>query len=720
MKKTIILIIATLVVSLGAIATAGIVSNIRTYSTEETDALVLKLQQQIDANKADLDAQIKTLTEYYKNKDAELLAAITENQKNISVLDAKYAEEVALLEESDSENQQALADLTAEYNNKVEELTAADEANANALSELKTTYEAKVNKLEAADSQNKDEIASLHAEYTAKVEELAKADESNANALAKLENEYNAKVAALEMADSDNAKALSDLTDEYEEQVKTLKEADKANDDALAKLREDYEAKVSELAQADTNNKQALDDLTEEYNAKVAELTNADKANVEALEKLEAEYNAKVEALQKVDKDNADALEKLKTEYTTKVSELQTAINNANSTIESNKTELEDKIASLTNVYTAKMTEIDLLLETIKSKATIQDGKIAELAEEIVNLQNATRITAIEFKDNGDLLITFGDGSTKTVNAPKKHEHTFGAYKCFTTDATVNCENRLFYRICVDCNTIEWKNGTYSDHTWITVTTSSTCQSQGYDTKTCKNCGEVEIENYTNKVDHAWETTYSYDNDYHWYDCTTCDDIKDKGEHIVNDSGLCTVCNNLVGATAGVVYTLSSDGTYYSVTDYQGTAAEVCVVNTYNQKPVKEISANAFSQSQITRIVINSGVTSIGKRAFLGCINLTSIIIPNSVTNIDDQAFQSCTNLCNIIIGNKVTTIGSDVFYGCNKLTKITIPDSVTSIGSYAFYNCSSLQYTKYDNAHYLGNDSNPYVVLVKGLNRTT
>ncbi|MBR6917448.1 MAG: leucine-rich repeat protein, partial [Clostridia bacterium] len=63
--------------------------------------------------------------------------------------------------------------------------------------------------------------------------------------------------------------------------------------------------------------------------------------------------------------------------------------------------------------------------------------------------------------------------------------------------------------------------------------------------------------------------------------------------------------------------------------------------------------------------------------------------------------------------GGRVS-IGNDVFYDCSKLTTITIPDSVTSIGVQAFSGCNSLQYNEYDNAKYLGNDSNPYVALIK------
>ena len=46
-------------------------------------------------------------------------------------------------------------------------------------------------------------------------------------------------------------------------------------------------------------------------------------------------------------------------------------------------------------------------------------------------------------------------------------------------------------------------------------------------------------------------------------------------------------------------------------------------------------------------------------------------------------------------------------------MTSVTIPNSVAVIGHDAFYGCDSLKYNVYDNAKYLGNNENPYHVLV-------
>ena len=105
---------------------------------------------------------------------------------------------------------------------------------------------------------------------------------------------------------------------------------------------------------------------------------------------------------------------------------------------------------------------------------------------------------------------------------------------------------------------------------------------------------------------------------------------------------------------------------------------------------------------------------------------LEEIVIPSTykgrpVTKIrgshpehSGAAFGPSFNCKTIIIPNSVTSIGDMAFYGCNSLTSVNIPDSVTSIGYSAFYGCNSLQYNEYKNGLYLGNENNPYIILVK------
>lgn len=96
--------------------------------------------------------------------------------------------------------------------------------------------------------------------------------------------------------------------------------------------------------------------------------------------------------------------------------------------------------------------------------------------------------------------------------------------------------------------------------------------------------------------------------------------------------------------------------------------------------------------SEITSVVIEDGITSIGAYAFRLCAKITEINFPNSVTSIGKCAFMDCSSLRSVTIPDSVTDIGNQVFCNCTSLTSITFPDSVTSIGHYLFKGCTGLQ----------------------------
>ena len=130
----------------------------------------------------------------------------------------------------------------------------------------------------------------------------------------------------------------------------------------------------------------------------------------------------------------------------------------------------------------------------------------------------------------------------------------------------------------------------------------------------------------------------------------------------------------------GLTWTLDADGTL----TINGTGAMKNYDYDSNQSPV-------YNNSDVKKIVIEDGVTSIGYSTFSYCSSLTSITIPDSVTSIGYAAFSYCRSLTSITIPDSVTSIGSHAFYNCTSLPSITIPDSVTSIGSSAFSECRSL-----------------------------
>ena len=142
-----------------------------------------------------------------------------------------------------------------------------------------------------------------------------------------------------------------------------------------------------------------------------------------------------------------------------------------------------------------------------------------------------------------------------------------------------------------------------------------------------------------------------------------------------NDSGSCGdgVTYSYVEATHTLTISKTSDGT--GAMNNYGTTNTPWV--TYRDK--------------ITQIIIEEGVTCIGKYSFYQCSNLINTTISNSVTSIDRFAFQYCSSLISISIPNSVTSIGNSAFRYCSGLTSVSIPNSVTSIGSSAFLECTDL-----------------------------
>ncbi len=240
---------------------------------------------------------------------------------------------------------------------------------------------------------------------------------------------------------------------------------------------------------------------------------------------------------------------------------------------------------------------------------------------------------------------------------------------------------------------------------------------------------------------HEYSTEYTYDNDYHWYECEC-----GEKSNVENHSGgtptctvlaECSVCGEGYGEysdhiyekgkcacgatdptymTEGLVFSLVNNETEYEVSDYTGASTEVIVPAIYKGKIVSSIGSFAFNSCfslkcvimpnsitnigfaafaccyELDEILIPNSVKSLGSYAFSECISLIDIIIPNGISIIDDGTFLGCTSLINIDIPNSVTNIGRCAFGECYKMKSIEIPSSVTTVGDRAFIDCKLLK----------------------------
>lgn len=84
----------------------------------------------------------------------------------------------------------------------------------------------------------------------------------------------------------------------------------------------------------------------------------------------------------------------------------------------------------------------------------------------------------------------------------------------------------------------------------------------------------------------------------------------------------------------------------------------------------EKIPQNAFRESELERVTIPSGVTSIEDNAFCACYTLESVEIPEGVIHIGDGAFTAC-DFQYIVLPHSIKSIGKGAFSGCDQLKDV-------------------------------------------------
>ena len=97
-------------------------------------------------------------------------------------------------------------------------------------------------------------------------------------------------------------------------------------------------------------------------------------------------------------------------------------------------------------------------------------------------------------------------------------------------------------------------------------------------------------------------------------------------------------------------------------------------------------------RDQITNVIVEQGVTSIGNDAFWQFRAMETATIGPNVQTIGNSAFATCTSLKDILIPEKVQRIGDNAFGNCSSLEKVEIQNGDIYLSSWCFARLEKLE----------------------------
>ena len=202
--------------------------------------------------------------------------------------------------------------------------------------------------------------------------------------------------------------------------------------------------------------------------------------------------------------------------------------------------------------------------------------------------------------------------------------------------------------------------------------------------------------------------------EYAFYDCTGLKDVyysgtKDQWNKIFFDSGNDSLINATIHYEHKIDTPVIDTGELGNLSYKIDEFGCLTISGNDDMPDYTDKTSPFYGRTDISQIIIEDGVTSIGSYVFQGMDGLMSITIPDSVTKInahafdgnnsmvyiraigvtkiEDAAFKNCKNFSFELPGG-LKTIGKEAFYGCSSIGDTNIPNSVGSVGQNAFAKC--------------------------------
>ncbi len=373
-----------------------------------------------------------------------------------------------------------------------------------------------------------------------------------------------------------------------------------------------------------------------------------------------------------------------------------------------------------------------------------------------------------EFNANGEVVFTYSDGRQQNIGKIPDCTHKYGDWSVALEETCTSIGYSL--RTCSLCGYKDYKFTRATGHSFAYTATikQPDCVLDGVKLLSCLECGTVKSEDIPANG-HSFENgvcgdcgvtefsqglEYALNSDGTYYIVTGIGTCTDTELRIPEDHNGLPVkevngwafnrLDDIVSVNIPRTITFmgrfafghlkSLEKVYYNATNcvdladwgaaiFMNSGEEKGLTVTVG-KDVEHVPANLFNFKQsssknncfVKKLTFEEGSVcrSMGRRAFYSA-NITELVLPDSIEIIGDGAFRECKILKKVTLGNNVKEIGEQAFDYCNKLAEINIPDSITKLG-FTFINYKSrvMKYNEYDDCLYLGNETNPYVVLME------
>lgn len=390
-------------------------------------------------------------------------------------------------------------------------------------------------------------------------------------------------------------------------------------------------------------------------------------------------------------------------------------------------------------------------------KGSTENGYIGYYAEGVVTapLQSCIRkIKNCVFYDDGEKVCFIKyHGDEKQIELPQYDEKKYGIHKyafyqdkkiesVVMPDNVTDIGEYAFYE-CSSLNYVEFGNSLiyignysfYSCESLIQITVPDLVTTIGANSfQLCSSLVNVVIGNsVTNIGDRAFlgcnslievcnksslnivksSSNYGYISYYleNIYTDPSETHLKIVGSYVFYDDGVNVYLVKCFGTESDITLPTYNEGQKYEIYKY-AFYKNIRIRSVNIPECVTAIGESAFSYCKsLLNVTISEGLTKIGGDGFYGCTSLVEINIPDSMHDLGDRAFFNCESLKKLSIPEGVTYFRA--VSGCKSLEILSLPNTLTYIDSSQFNTCVNLRYNKYDNAIYLGNEDNPYVILI-------